>query len=373
MIYLSDVARGRENNITLLRLLGALFVLYGHSYALRFGPGGAEDPVSDWLREFSAFKLGLPGIGVSLFFVLSGFLVTRSYLFRGDFLEYAESRMLRIYPALIVAVLFCVFGVGLWATQLSFWQYLEHPGTWNYLWKNSTLLGLQFQLPGAFSENPRTGVNGSLWTLPIEMQMYVYVAILGIFGILKSRTAFNLFILFVIILYLQDPQNFPLLRKPHHVRLVLFFLFGAVAAINADRIPFNLPLLLLLGLVMVLTWGAPIYDVTFSLFLTYLVLIVAFHPRLRLPKTESTGDYSYGIYIYAFPVQQVLISVDPVMPPLLLVLITTLIVVVMAAASWHWIERPCLNYKGVISGYLRRRLFGSEYLSAPSTNRSSPE
>ncbi len=353
-MQLSNLSHGRENNITLLRFLGAVFVLLGHSWALRYGAGTLQDPLSALIRAYTAFGVSIHGMGVSLFFVLSGFLVTISYALRDNIFEYFESRILRIFPALSIAVLLTVFLVGTWATSLPLVDYLSHTSTWMYIIDNSSLLKIHYTLPGVFLENPRHEVNGSLWTLPIELWMYMCVAFIGLLGILKSGKIFNLFFLFLILLYLSDPKSFPLLAEEKHVQISIYFLFGAFYYMNADRIPINFTALSILALFCSLGYKSPYFDFLFVAFFSYLVLLVAYHPSLKLPNIDRFGDFSYGIYIYAYPVEQSIIFIYPSLSAIYIALYSFLVVMVLAILSWNYIERPTLRLKGYLHAYSKR-------------------
>lgn len=135
---IQDALKNRENNFTLLRLLAALAVMYGHSYVLSLGTAGGEDPISNLLIRY--WGKSLPALAVDLFFVTSGFLVTASYVQRNNLFAFVEARMLRIYPGLIVAVLFCVFIVGVFVTTESAANYFSSPSTWSYLKHNAVLV-----------------------------------------------------------------------------------------------------------------------------------------------------------------------------------------------------------------------------------------
>ena len=146
-----------------------------------------------FLMGVSPFSVKLHGFGVLIFFVLSGYLITGSFVRSGNLWRFFCSRALRIFPALILAVFFCAYCLGPLVTTLSVEEYLSSNQTWNYF-KYNTLLydGIRFRLPGVFEELPRSGgVNGSLWTLPIELLMYFYVAVLGIAGVLCQRVVFK--------------------------------------------------------------------------------------------------------------------------------------------------------------------------------------
>jgi len=350
---LSNISGGSDNNIGLLRFMGAFFVLYGHSYILVNGSLSGEDPVSMITRKFFGFSAGVPGIGVQLFFVISGFLITKSYVSRGSLLAFIEGRVLRIYPALIVTVLFSVFIVGAWHTVVPLKTYLLHRGTLAYLKQNTTMYSysIQYYLPGVFENNPwPRGVNGSLWTLPVELLMYTWVAVIGILGFLKSRTTFNLFAVIIVLMYILSPETFPLLKESKHARLGIYFLLGAAAYINAEDIPLNLAMFGILCVGSLLVFKTSVYDLIFAITFTYAVMIVSFHPKIKLPKIDKYGDFSYGLYLYAFPVQQSIVKIWPgVKPfPLVMVAVTLLIALSLAILSWFFVEMPCMKLKGLL-------------------------
>jgi peptidoglycan/LPS O-acetylase OafA/YrhL len=145
--------KDRNNNFTLIRFFAAFSVLYGHSYALSLGVNGSEDPISRVL--INVFGESLPSFSVNLFFVSSGFLVSASYIQRESLIAFIEARILRIFPALIVAVLFCVFIIGAFATTDSLPNYFLSPTTLGFFKHNAFLVaGIQFDLPNVFLGNP---------------------------------------------------------------------------------------------------------------------------------------------------------------------------------------------------------------------------
>jgi len=172
-ILLSDCTHSRDNNFNLMRFIAASMVLFGHCYPLSGSPH--QEPLSQYGITFGY-------LAVDIFFITSGFLVARSLMIRQDIISFATARALRIFPALIVAVLFSVFVVGLAFTTLPADAFLKHPAVSTYLFNNITLV-LQptaFVLPNVFESNPyKQSVNGSLWTLPWEMNMYILLGMLG--------------------------------------------------------------------------------------------------------------------------------------------------------------------------------------------------
>ena len=168
---LSDYAVGRDNNFNLIRLLAALSVIFSHSIAVLGLPGNCE-------VFFDRLGLSAGEMAVDVFFVASGFLVTGSLVNRGSLIAFLWARTLRIYPALWVMLALTVFVLAPALTTLPVADYLRAPGTYEYFWKCATLIGgVRYSLPGVFETMPLKGeFNGSLWTLPIELRMYLYLA-----------------------------------------------------------------------------------------------------------------------------------------------------------------------------------------------------
>lgn len=345
---IQDTLKERDNNFTLLRLLAAMAVLYGHSYALSLGVGRGEDLISNFLIRY--WGESLPSLAVDLFFVTSGFLVTASYLQRDSLFAFIEARALRIYPGLIVAVLFCVFVVGAFVTTDTAAAYFSSPATWSYLRNNSLLLkGIQFDLPSVFASNPYPiSVNGSLWTLPVELWMYFWVAVIGSLSLLKCEKAFNATFVVLCLMYAQSSNNFFIVGEPRNAQLALLFLLGGFFYVNRNKIPLGLFGLILLSTLVYLTNQYQFSGFLKAVLFAYTVLLLALHPNLRLPSIDHWGDISYGLYIYAFPVQQSIAYLIPQVRPLSMIMLSAAITVVLAILSWRIVEKPALLLKGKI-------------------------
>lgn len=343
---IATALQDRENNFTLMRFFAAFAVLFGHSYDLSQGQPGS-DPVTQNLI-YPYWGDSLPGLSVGIFFVTSGFLVGASYIHRQNLMAFIEARALRILPALCVAVLFCVF-VGLFVTTVSISDYLSSPSTWSYIRHNVTLVsGIQYDLLGVFVQNPfPDSVNGSLWTLPIEIWMYFWVAVLGGFSILKGRKTFNLFFVLVCLLYAQSlGSNFFIVHEVAHIHLAFLFMLGTFCYVNREEIPLSFTVLIGLGLFVYLTTAHPFSLYIKSIFFAYLVLVLALHPKLQRPPIDKWGDISYGLYIYAFPVQQTVAYLIPDVHPMTMFFLASLITFPLAILSWKFIEKPALKLKG---------------------------
>jgi len=335
-----------DNHFTFIRLLAAYAVLVAHSYALATGHMG-QDPITRMIVHW--WGMGLGSVAVVVFFVVSGFLVGGSYLHRDNLFAFAEARFLRIFPALVVAVLACALLIGTGVTTLPFFDYMTHAGTWSFVWHNVTLFGgIHFRLPGVFMDNPWPGgVNGSLWTLPVELYMYCMVMLLGTLGVLKHRPSFNVaaILLCATLLSIQSGwihiSGFP----AKHVILVMAYIAGVFFYVNRASVPLNLMTLLLVMVSMVLLHGTVIWPVAQVFGFAYLILFLALYQGVRMPDLDRWGDYSYGVYIYAFPVQQLVVKYITT-SPIEVLLYSTVVVFPLAVFSWHYIEKPALRLKG---------------------------
>ena len=244
---LETLATGRANNFQLLRFAAASAVVWFHCYALT--NRWTEEPLwrmtGEWnLGPLGVWKFGewnLGALGVQVFFVISGFLVTTSWRERARLLPFLAARALRIYPALILATLFTLLLAKL-SSPLPWGEFLVHPQTIDFTWRSATAWDLRYELPGAFAANPfPRAVNGSLWTLPVELRLYLFIALAGVIGLIARRTLLAAAIAVVIAATIVWPDWLPLQPKEDGVRhAALLFAVGALAAVYRDRIPVSL-------------------------------------------------------------------------------------------------------------------------------------
>ncbi|CAG1002152.1 hypothetical protein BURK1_02944 [Burkholderiales bacterium] len=340
MTQLADQTAGRGNNVLAIRYAAAASVILFHCYAL----------TGRWLDEplYAAFApMNLGALGVQVFFVLSGFLVTQSWLARPALVPYATARALRIYPALVAATLFTIVVTG--ATGALPWrEYLASPVTLRYLVRTASGIDVVDALPGAFPDNPfPLAANGSLWTLPVELRLYVALGLAGLAGLLVRPRAWLVAALALVAAALAWPDHVPLDPNTRGTRLAaLLFLLGSLARVGQRHVPLSLPAAALAAAIpFVDAHGIAREGPLFALLLAYVVLVAAYHPALRLRGLAHVPDYSYGLYVYAFPIQQAIVwFARDIAPPLLFVtaLAATLAV---AAMSWHLLESPALRLK----------------------------
>lgn len=344
---LVSYASSRNNNFNLIRFVAASLVIFSHSFAIVYGTGNAEP-----LRSSLGMTWGT--IAVDIFFITSGFLVTSSYFNRRNIIHFLWARVLRIYPALVVAILFCVIIIGWWFTVLHTHEYFTNSQTLLFFLKNITLvLGHESTLPGVFLNVPlKHPINGSLWTLPYEIKMYAILATLLFFLTFKAFWS-DLFSvkkvtlsIIILALALNIYNHFhPLFTTPF-IRLFSMFFLGVSFFVFKDYIFLSTRYFYLMLLILLIsTFNSDIFFVLYSISIPYIILYLAYVPSGVVRHFNEWGDYSYGLYIYAFPIQQTLIASFTNISVVPLILLSFAITLFLAAISWHLIEKPFLLFK----------------------------
>lgn len=325
------------NNLTFLRLFAAALVLYGHAFVFL----GQPEPL------FIGFH-SLGPLGVWIFFAISGYLISQSWERDPDFFRFLIRRALRIFPALIVCTLVTIFIFGPALTTLTTTEYFKNPATWGYL--HNIALHTTFYLPGVFEHNRvPNAVNGSLWSLPAEFSMYMALAFLGILRwrrwgwllLTIALAALNL-------LWLPKATEMLVIYRTDMRQLVICGIFFWVGAsyqrYHVERWFTLTNAVLALIIWLSLTRWPTAFVIGGWFLLPFAVLSFGLARGSVLGKLNNF-DYSYGIYIYAFPVQQTLALFWPNMDVWLHVFLAFSISLALAAASWHWVEQKALSFK----------------------------
>lgn len=358
---LEDVCGGRDNNFNLIRMTAASSVLVSHAFPLALGHGAVE-PLSAYVGR------SLGSVAVAIFFVISGFLITRSFDRRKDVSEWFAARIMRLWPGLIVVIALTVLVLGPIVTTLSTAEYFEHWRTFTYVIRNLTLGMLQYWLPGVFENNPfGPPINGSLWTLFHEVVCYMGVFIAGIFGLLRARTLFT--VLFLVYLGVYGAYY---LVEPVHSKLDAFrdlsypFVLGMLFYVWRDRLRLGYGALAALCLIAWLMRDTPIFDGVFVAALAYGAFVIGYVPGGVVRHYNKLGDYSYGMYVYAFPVQQTTMHFAGDIGPYANMAIAFPITLIFAVASWYLVEKPALDRRHAVADGFRavaRKISGGRQTS----------
>ncbi len=328
----------RSNNLDTLRFLGAFAVLWGHTFLLD-NASQPKDPLAAWSQGQTAMGT----MAVATFFIISGYLVTRSFEHSISAWRFVKARALRLMPPLVAAVFLAVFVVGpLVATQPA-GTYFTSFDVWKYIAVNLSLLGFYDRLPGVFTGNPLPSINGSMWTLQLEAQCYGMIFLLGIVGLLSRYVTAALFTVGLVWLALDGPyHNDNFSDWNHRVNLTTNFLAGAVA--YHWRLQLKAPGLIVVALATVLSFRFGGFWIACPTVFALLVLWIGFAAP-RLPNLATYGDLSYGVYIYSFPMTQMLVHYRPTMFWYELGMLASAMTLILAFVSWHTIEKFALSFK----------------------------
>ena len=337
----------RKNNFDILRLLFATFVIISHSYTL------AGLPECDFLCQITHRQVSFSNIGLWGFFTISGYLILQSLQRSQNLVAYFWKRFLRLFPALIVVLLLTtVFAAFVYEGSI---PVLENKSLFTYLPSNLKLYEAQGSIDGVFENNPyKSAINGSLWTISLEFSMYVLLALL--FFVRKRLRLVQIILLLSFFLFTAGRVLWPiqlsqstLFFYPFRLaELGLFFLGGAfLAAINIEKSKIKTGLLVAISILMIASLLFDFYTLIRWFIVPVFVILLGLTPIPFLSDIgKKFGDISYGIYIYAFPVQQTLMYFFH-LNYLQLMLCSICIAYLFGYLSWHLVEKRALKLKGI--------------------------
>ncbi|WP_407166294.1 acyltransferase family protein [Bradyrhizobium sp. ORS 111] len=368
-----DQQKGFGPGFDFLRIALAISVVAAHT---PYVATGGSAPEQMWIVWFPQYAI------LVMFFALSGFLIAASGL-RLSLKEFLVNRGMRIVPALAVEIVLSALILGPIFTALPLSDYFGSAGTYKYF---TNIVGLvNYVLPGVFAGNPAPEVNSSLWTVPFEYGCYALMTVFIVFGLLRKPSAIVLgaVVLVSIGLALQvtghtaQPSELPagVAGSLHDkifstapflgrgAKLPVAFMLGIAIYLYRNRIPYDgrilaacCALCAVVALLGPADWMTqPVLN---ALVCPALVYITAFLGVSKLPRLPlfSKGDYSYGIYLYGFPMQQVVKVWLPHAPLIVQFVLALLLITMFAAFSWHWIEKPILKLRSRFSFVARKRL-----------------
>jgi len=331
------------NNFDALRLVGAFLVMGSHQYALTGHPEPAP---------WGLYSLG--GIGVSLFFAISGFLVARSWQADPNLWRFAMRRLLRIWPGFAAAIAAAALLLGPAMTQLSLHDYFHAREFRHYL--KGLYFDVQGVLPFVFDGNALPShVNGSLWTIPVELKCYVGLTIAGLVGLFRARYLLPAIWIAIVVVYAGwEPRGASIEQAMGWdiwKRLIFEYSLFFAAGTSYHLLDFGATQRRWKATAASLVVGAIAWACSREFFaflvampITMLSIGLASWPVLR--SAGRWGDLSFGVYIYAFPVQQTLVWLAKGRVHwTVLAAACAAVTIMLALLSWHLIEKRALQLK----------------------------
>lgn len=330
-----------------IRMFGALLVIYGHSSPL---VGTGDLFPANWAVQ--------PEKGVLMgFFAMSGFQIAESWLRDPHPLRFATKRVLRLWPPMLVVVLVMTLVIGPLVTELPTGAYFSDPGTWGYIVRNAGMLTLIHVLPGVFVHNPwPVAVNGSLWTLPMELLAYAGLFVLLLLGGAKQRRRWIVVAAVVgFMIWDRYLDHVPgaesagsWLSVPIESMVAFVTAFGIGVILCLYRIPLS-PTVAVAGLaVLFLMPNSEAASFLMRFAVSYAVILVAHYwpARLQVPSTWVNG--SYGVYVWGFPIQQ-LLAMAGLRNQFLMLACAAPLAYAMGTLSWKLVEEPTMRLRHLIA------------------------
>lgn len=342
----------KKNNFDFLRLLFALFVIISHSYPL------SGVPEIDWLAQLTNKQISFSSIGVKGFFVISGFLIFQSLLRSKNIFDYFWKRFLRLFPGLFVVLTLTVI-LAQFVYNNNAVSYWANKDVWKYVPYNISLFKLRYTIAGVFDNVPVKAINGSLWTIAYEFSCYVGLG--ALFFIRNKHTLVKTILLTCFIFLLTCDIFFPDqlsgwlhfydLDSKYIFLVCIYFVAGSVLAAfkvfdTMSKSALQKVFWVALSLI-VISLSIGVFKYFAFIFLP--VLIISFgtsSSKYINQLSDKIGDLSYGVYIYAYPVQQTLVYFFK--PNYLQLMFMTIpIVLILAFLSWHLVEKKFLKLKNL--------------------------
>lgn len=334
----------RPSGFDYLRLILSISVVLAHTTNITHGMPWAVDVLSGPLRSVNAFIL-------PMFFSLSGFLVAGSLERSRTLVSFLGLRVIRLVPALAVETVLASIILGTFFTTVPLHEYFSSHQFRTYF---LNIVGsVHYTLPGVFISNPTSGiVNGQLWTLPFELKCYGAIALLSLIRVVRTSKLFiptlliiNAVIFFFAVRHGAGP-NKPVV--PGAI-LVQSFLFGIGLYLYRAKVLWNGWLALLSAVVggaLLMNGLRPWGEILVGLPAAYLTIYLGLLQPKRL-MVVSSGDYSYGIFLYGYPLQQTVVALmGPAGQHWWVNFIVALpVITCVAIFSWWCVEKPALRLR----------------------------
>lgn len=342
------------NNFDFILLVAAFMVIWGHAYTLLSQPG-VPIVMGSTIHTFA----------VKVFFAVSGYLVMSSWIQDPNPIRFIFKRLLRIIPAFVVVVAFSALILGPAVTDLTIAEYFSSDILFQYF--SNLIFYIHYALPGVYYNNIYpVAVNGSIWTLPVELFMYLLLLAVGCSSFLMGRETTRIFwcllTLIVIAITVVKAAIIPKLFDgvviygtlvSASLELAPYFLVGGMLALFSQLIRYSVTVAIMLFFIGVFFTGTgTLIHVLNILFVCYTVVVFGSLSTPYIRQTGRFGDISYGVYLYGFPVAQTLSwAFGHDIPFLAHIFLALAFTIILAFFSWHLVEKPALSLKPKRKGH----------------------
>ena len=356
---LNDIYDRKNNSFDDMRFVLASLVLFVHSYALLYGESGAKD----FFVKMTNYQLGLSTIAVYGFFILSGFFMIQSLESNSSFLKYTKNRVLRIIPAFWMSLgLFSFLIIPMISHQIDIFSF-NKGSSLEFFIKAGTfhIFGYAWNITGAFPNNPMMdAINGSMWTLKHEIALYFILPLIVWLTYAKRNLLLIVFSVFFLLALLNITTGFNLFtipccrawvfasnEYPFFIVFASYFFAGVIFYKFKDYILISKRFFLLFVFLFILSMFLGNMKIITLISLPYIILYFGSVYRKKIFSIK--GDYSYGMYIYAFPIQQILVHFyKNDINAIQLFMMSFIITLFVSILSWHFFEKKILKMKNFV-------------------------
>jgi peptidoglycan/LPS O-acetylase OafA/YrhL len=340
---LSDHLDPDRNSLGLLRLIASLSVVISHSFLIISG-----DATQEPLGKAMAYNLSQQAVHV--FFVVSGLTLARSWARNPDIVIFARSRLLRIFPGLLGVGLITAFAIGPIISKSSTTSYWSEPDA--YLYPIRVLYYFnEAKLPiMVFEDVPLINdINAPLWTIKYELLAYAIFALLSAYGFIKNPHYGLLYIFLLLSLYyfidLYEIKLSITLALGSAIRFAICFMLG-VQMFHYRRFITTSPLILVVTIpAAVVFYEGTVGELACFMLAASIVIVFGCRRYGAVSSWTTRTDISYGTYLYAWPIQQSLVSAVPSISITALVVLSSGFAMLAATLSWFSIEKPALQLR----------------------------
>lgn len=342
-----------------MRMFLACVVLLTHSFYLYEGKGNYVD----YLLRWTNYQVGSGTLAVYCFFIISGFMIIQSLERSPNIWNYIKKRLLRIIPAFAFALFFITFIIAPIVSDITLQDYWSFaPGSPLHFFFHSLsfhIIEYSWSIEGVFTHNPwPAGLNGSMWTLKHEIAAYIVLPILFIIFARRKREFFVLLSLLIVsftliekytaLRILELSPDYWVMGGGEYIKFLIFSVFfcmGAIYWLYKEYIPVSKKLLCIAVILSVLASFIPYMIAVLFVTLPYITLVVG--SMFSVQSFTTYGDFSYGMYILAFPIQQTLMHfiTQDGMTVYTFFMISLLMTFILSMFSWFIIEKPALRFK----------------------------
>lgn len=331
---------GKNNSYDLLRLIFCVFVIITHCTYIT----GIHNPLD--IDTLSHNQTNLGEIGVMGFFSLSGFLITGSFL-RTNFLKFSFNRIIRIFPGFW----FCLFITAFLIAPLIYYaeyhtlknlNLFQGYGSYTYVRLNFFTHIKQAEIANVLDKSKVHNINGSLWSLFYELLCYLLTLVIGLLGMLNKYKKFYLFAFFAVYLYYVYYRLTS--APPEYFKLFISYLCGSIFYLFSKQLTLSNKGVLVLSVTFIMLLFIGYIHEVMPVLITLICLSLFSKFSVKMPL-----DISYGMYIYGFPIQQLLNSAIRHLNPFIFLVLSLAITFVFAVISFVGIERPFMRIKKYIN------------------------